>query len=477
MKRFLCFVITFILILGMCACGGEKANPNALQAGFARVDCLPDDSKVHIAGGDAASDVSAGVLDMIAVTCIALKQGEQTYLIYTCDVVDIEKFYIDTEVAIATATEVPSTHILLNATHTHSAPTLKDNLPGKDAYLAKFNAACADAGVKAIEDLSPATLSYGSVQTQNMVRVRHYLMKDGTSYGGGHGSTTGTEIQEHHYPSDEECQVLRLTRPAEDKKDIVLMNLGAHATIVSATHTDLLSPDFPGPARDYVEENADVHCAYFIAAAGDQTPSSKIPGEIPNGRDHVAYGQQLGAYVVDCLGNMTDATGSEIKLYTETYTAQRMKEGTEDQDRLKQAQEIVALKNQYKSYNTPQVKAKITEYGFSSYYEASGLVTRANATETGTFDIHAMTIGDVGLVFFPGEMFSTQGTTLKTDSPMAMTFVVTCSEGDQGYFPNEIACEHSYYEYDITKFARGTGEDVVNRYIEIFKALQAGETP
>lgn len=480
MKKIICIFLTCVMILGLCACGnsqGGAEDDNSLQAGFSRVIAMPTDEVVYIEGGDAASDPSEGFIDELAVTCVALKQGEQTILVYTCDIVDIASFYTTTENAIVTATGLPASNIILNATHTHSAPTLKSNLPGKDAYLAIFNEACAKAGTEAIADLSAATLSYGSTQTENMTFVRHYLMNDGTTYGNGHGSEA-SGYKEHLYEADGECQVLRLTRAAEDKKDIVLMNLGAHATICSGNqYTHVLSADFPAPARQYVEENADVHCAYFIAAAGDQTPGSKIAGNSPYGKDHIAYGQKLGEYVVKCLENMTEATAGEMTLYSETYTADRMKDGIEDEVRVAQANEILALKNQYGSKSADAVKQKIAEYGFYNYYEASGLAARAKAADTGSFPISAISIGNVGLVFFAGEMFGAQGTQLKNDSPMDMTFVVTCSEDDQGYFPTEIAKTESFYEYDQTKYAMGTGEAVAQRFVDILTALQKGETP
>lgn len=479
MKKLLCFVLSMLMILGLCACsggeGGEAETPDTgLQAGFARVTCLPDDKIVYIAGGDAAADPSTdGVLDPLAVTAIALKQGGRTILVYTCDIVDIDSFYTTTEKEIAEATGLPVTDIILNATHTHSAPTLKNNLPGKDAYLLKFNAACADAGVRAIADLSPAKMSYGSVMTEHMVRVRHYLMNDGTTYGIGHGSIS-SGIKAHQYPSDEECQVIRLTRAAADKKDIVLINLGAHATMASGSHTSSLSADFPGYARVYIEDKADVHCAYFIAAAGDQAPSSRIPGEVTNAGNLNAYGAQLGDYVLKVLQNMTDAQGDEIKLYSERYVAKSMKEGADDPIRLMQAMEVVSLKSKYGTYGAAEVKAKIQEYGFGTYYEASGVVSRSKAPETRDLPVTAITIGDVGFVFASYEMFSTHGRQIKDESPMAFTFIITCSEEDQCYIPNDIACEHKFYEYTITRFARGTGEALGKRYCEILTAMKDG---
>lgn len=437
MKKLLSVLLSVLLILGLCACGGQESqsDPNVLRAGFARVVCLPDDPVVHIAGGTAENDRSTdGVLDEIAMTCIALQQGGKTYLVYTCDVVDIYSFYTATEEAITAKTGVPGENIVINATHTHSAPTLKDNLPGKDAYLRLYNEACAEAGEKAIADLSEASLSYGSIMTEHMVRVRHYWMNDGTSSGNGHGSAKAG-YKEHMYPADEECQVLRLTRAAEDKKDIVLFNLAAHATICSREQwTHYLSADFPYYARTYVEENADVLCAYFIAAGGDQTPGSKIPGEITSSTPG-DYGAQLGDYVLKCLESMTAAEGSDVHLYGEDFQAKRKEFGAYTEG------EVVSL-DQCRSFPT-----------------------------------NSMTIGNVGIAFFPGEMFGASGQRLKENSPMALTFVVTNSEEDQGYFPTPIAEEHSFYEYDITKYATGAGDACVDRYCEIFTALKDGNTP
>ena len=481
MKKLISLLLCAVMVAGLCACGssGSKEDSNALQAGFARLDCIPDDPLVHIAGGDAAADPATdGLLDTLQVTCIALKKGEDTYLIYTCDVVDIVDFYKTVDNIVEGATGVPASNIILSGTHTHSAPTLKPSdsaLPGAANYSAKFGAVCKDAAVEAIADLSPVSeISYGGIMTENMVRVRHYLMNDGSTYGNGHGNSEGLSsgYKEHLYASDEECRVIRFTRPADGKKDIVMFNLGAHATIVSGTNTSALSADFPFPARQYVEEQGDFHAAYFIAAAGDQTPGSKIAGEIKN-KNHFDYGAQLGEYVIECLNNnMTVSQSDDIAFHTERYTANRMKDGIEDLERVGQASEIMTAKSSY-GQSSQQVKDLCKEYGFANYYEASGLITRSKAPDTGSFPISAMVIGDVGLAFFPGEPFGSQGKQLKDNSPV-FAFLITCSEEDQGYFPNDLAKQESFYEYDQTKYAMGTGEAVMDRYCELFTQLMAG---
>lgn len=480
MKRFVCVFLAIVLTLSLCACGGssnqeQQSAPVGLQAGFAREDANPSAYPVHIAGGDAyANVVEAGFMDPITTTCVALKQGEETFLIYTCDTVDIDPHFCFTlDQAISDATGIPLDHIILNATHTHSAPTMKHDYQNADAYRKLFNNACIKAANKALADLSPVDeISYGSIMTENMTRVRHYLMNDDTTYGMGHG-TTASGYKAHHYEADEEAQVIRIVRPAEGKKDIVLMNMTTHATMVSSG-PKLLSADFPGIARVAVEKAADVHCAYFIAAAGDLTPSSKL-GEVPLSGDYKAYGEKYAEYIVKCLNeNMKPTQGTEVKFYTENYVAKRMKEGVEDVIRVSQAQEIMDLIKQYGTYSSGPVAQKVKEYGFSIYYEASGLVSRFQSPETGNFDINAMTLGNIGLVFAPYEMYSSHGKQIKGDSPMDMTFIITNSENDQGYIPDENACEHSYYEYDIAKYARQTGAELAQRYVDILTSLQSG---
>ena len=448
-----------------------------LQAGFSRVVCLPDNLVAHIAGNDAKTDISYdGLRDELAVTCIALMQGDQTYLVYTCDTVTINDFYVAIEKSVCDATGVPVRNIILNATHTHSAPTLKHDLPGRDEYLAKFSVACVDAAKAAIADLSEATLYYGSIQTENMVFVRHYWMNDGSSFGNGHGSTA-PGYKSHMYEADKECQVLKFARPSAVKKDIVMINLASHATICSnKAFKTKLSADFPYYARTYIEKNTGAHCAYFIAAGGDSIPNSRM-GLCPNGLNPEGFGAQLGEYVVKCLDNMTEAQGSDIHLHNEIFTAKRMKEGVEDEVRLAHAQEVLALRTKFGSHRAPEVVEKVKEYGFHTNFEASGLVARANAPETGSFPINAMTIGNVGITFFPGELFSTFGAQIKERSPMAFTFIVSCSEDHQLYFPNEIGCEHKFYEYTITRYERGTGGAVGDRYCQIFDALKDGKEP
>ena len=473
MKKIIALCLALLTVLSLCACGGgeksaKKEAHQGLQVGFGRADIIPEITGVQIAGGDAAARLSDGYLDEVATTCIAIREGEQTILLYTIDFIVVDPNVYGSQPYISEATGVPVENILLNCTHTHSGVSIRSKWDGVEDYIKKYNEACVEAAEDAMEDLSPATMYYGSTMTESMVFVRHYLMNDGTTYGNGHG-TLESGIKEHLYPADEELQVIKFAREAEDKKDVVLMNLGAHATINNSLAPNSVSADWPYNARTYVEENTDSLCAVFEAAAGDQIPNSKISEIAPYGNRYPQFGEKAGEYCVSVLnGEMTKAEGSGINLKIHKYTAASMKEDTEDVQRLVQAKELVSLASQKGGYSHPEVTAKVKEYGFDNYLQASGLVSRANYPQTQSMDLHLLTVDGVSFIFAPYEMFGVSGRAIKDQSPYDMTFVITCSEnagGHMGYLPHLYGCEEGFYEYDVTKFARGTAEDLVETYV------------
>lgn len=492
MKRMFTLLLVMLLVFSLWACGAdgngdaagetketgdgnEQAAYRGLQVGFGRENILPDINGVQIAGGDAASRLSEGYLDEVATTCVALREGEETILVYTIDLITVDSRVYAAQAYVSGETGIPVENIILNCTHTHNGVSIRSNWDGIDAYVQKFNDACVTAAKLALEDLSPAEMYYGSTQTESMVFVRHYLMNDGTTYGNGHGSTE-SGYKEHAYPSDGELQVIRFAR--EGKKDVVLMNLGAHATINSASNNspNLISADWPYNARTYVEQNSDSLCAVFEAAAGDQIPNSNMKDIDPYGNKYPEFGNKIGEYCVSVLsGEMKKSEGTGIGLKIHKYTAPSMKEGTEDVMRVMQAKELVTLAGQVGGYSKPEVSAKVAEYGFNYYLEASGLASRASYPETYSMSLHLLTVDGVSFIFAPFEMFGVTGREIKDNSPYDMTFVITCSEnegGHMGYLPHLYACEESFYEYDVTKFARGTAEDLAETYVALLTEMK-----
>lgn len=463
MKKIMCLLLAVATLLTLCACGAGKGE---LQVGFARVDVTPEDP-VPVSAGDSITAVASGCADEITVSCVAISAGKAIYLVYSMDYMTAcENYTKAAQEQITQATGVPAERILMNATYTHFGPAIDSGDETMDPYRETFNAGAVKAAQDAIADMSPAQVYGGAVETEGLIFVRHYQMENGTFAGTNYGNLGGT-IQGHAYQGDTQVQVVRFVRAAEGQKDIVLISNPVHTTAVSTTDSALLSGDIAASTRDYVEQQADVHVAYFIGAGGDQEPFSRIPDE-ESAADYIAYGQRMGKYVVDLLPQLTVYTGGAPELETRRFTGNTAKDGLE---RLEDAKKVQVIATQH-GIGAVETKAAVAQYGFGSVYQATEILARATREDTQTMTLNVMSLGDIALVFAPYEMFSESGKYIKENSPYAMTFVVSCSEDHQGYLPTETGFRVGGYETHVTIYAPGTAEAVAETYVKMLKDLK-----
>lgn len=472
MKRIVCLLISVLMLLGLCACagsGGEGGNAGdsakgGAQVGFSRAKMMPE-GVVTIAGGEDPNRLSTGYLDFLTASCIAFRdETGNTVLLYTIDMQCLTTNFIGgAKETISGATGVPVENIMLSCTHDHSSPSHVMSHTGISTFQGgAFMNALQSSASAAIADLAPAQISVGEVNSEGMVFVRHYNMQDGTVAGPAYGNLTSEGILSHAYDGDPTIQIIKFDRQAAGKKDIVLFNLGAHATYFSSTATTQLSADFPGPARDFVEANAGVHAAYFMSAAGDQTPSTRYEPLMHN-MDYKAYGQKLGQYVVDGLQNLTAVNNGAVKLTENNFVADS---NVLDTSKASQASALWSMFEQ-QGYDAANTKAR--EEGFKSIYECRSILQSANYGKTKRVNINVLSVGDISFTIFSGEMFGTLGRQIREQSPYDMTFMVTCANGYNGYFPDERGYDFGCYEAYSSYVAKGTGEKIVDAYIGMLK--------
>ena len=439
---------------------------NKLQIGFGRASIMPS-GVVHLAGGDAAKRRSTWAKDTLYVTCVAFQQGAQKILVYTMDLITADSANSGAaKTAVSQATGLPEENILINATHTHASVSIRSEWEGVEEYRALFRASMVQAAQDALADLAPATVYYGSIMTERMTFVRHYKLSDGSYAGANFGNFKNGEVVGHSSDADGQLQVIKFAR--EGKKDVVMTTFGAHGTFASTADT-YISADFPSPTREYIEANSDCLVAHFIAAAGDQVPSSRIKTEERFNREQYReYGAALGQYALDAMNNMTKLEEAPLKLLTRTVTYPANKEKLH---LLPNVDEVVAKAKELGNINKETV-ALAREKGFSSYFEASAIRGRSTAPDTRDVCLRTMTIGRLGFIFAPYEMFGTQGMYVKENSPCDMTFVVSCSEGSKGYLPSRLGIQIGCYESCVTQFAPGTAEKLAEDFVSMLNDMQ-----
>lgn len=451
----------------------ENKNPAALQctgealleAGYGRANVTPD-YPVPIAGS-ASTRISEGCEDPLYITFLALRQGEQTLLIATMDFVGSYAEYAQPlREEVSRVAGIPEEFVILNTTHTHSSANVRN---GEGLNIARYRKEVTQGAVtaakEALEDLAPAQVWYGSIQAPGMAWVRHYKMADGTYAGANYGSFKKSTIVGHASEADTEMQLVKFARDRQGKQDIVLMNFPAHGTL----HKNLLlSADFPGPARAYVAEKTGALVAYFIAGAGDQVPSSRVPEEMFSA-DYKVYGEELGRIAVEGLQNMTRLETTDLRFSHRTFTGSSNQEGL---DRLDEALAVKAIWEQVGGRGTPEGKAAAKGHGFSSVYQVTAILNRVHLGPTRSLELRTLAIGDVGFILAPYEMFGASAMYVKEHSPYKMTFVISCSQNHDGYLPSQLGWQLQCYESQITRFARGTAEQLAREYVDILTNMK-----
>lgn len=390
----------------------------------------------------------------VSVSCVALGKGNETFLVFTVDVISVGSAWASAmKTAVSKATGVAKDHILISTTHTHSGVGVNydwaDHEAEKAAYMEKFYAAAVTAATDAVADMAEAQVLGGSVATEGLAHVRH------TS---GDAQVNG------------QLDLVQLQR--ESKKDIVLMSFPVHATFMESG--TVLSADFPGYARAYVEANYDAQVAYFIGSGGNQTPTSGNSTYEETADDCLRYGEVLGAYAVAALSSGLTPSDNQALAYNSTTIAFNANVLTEAElAKLDQAKEVKEAAETYGNTAT-QTTILVKLYGFESVYQAKAIVTRSTLAEQKNMTLKVLTLTrDVAVVFAPYEMFSNEGLALKAASEYGVTFIASCSEANNGYIPSDYAfAMDSCYEVQVTRWAQGTAGTLVEKYTEILNRLK-----
>lgn len=434
-----------------------------IQVGYARTLITPKDP-VPLAGyGATMRRISETILDELQLTCVAITdESGKTVLLISQDLIN-SYWHMEARAAISDATGLPTEQIIVAGTHTHSAADQMSQheniLAWKPMYLQQTVAAAK----AALEDRSVASISVGYTKTDRLNFVRHYLLSDGSYGGDNFGDFKNNTIVDHAESNDPHMQVIRFIR--EGKQDIVMVNWQAHPTLTGGVDKKDMSSDFIGSTREYVEAATGALFIYFTGAAGNHNAKSRIKEEMRT-MDNKEFGRLLGNYVLEALQNMQKVTASNIQ------TKQCIFEGKINhtmEDKLEQAKEVSEL---YKATDRATGNALARSYGFTSVYHASAVVRQSKLGETGVLELNALSIGDISFVTIPNEVFAAQGVRMKTESPFATTFVISCCNGSNSYLPTNKAYDYGCYESYTGKFARGTGDQVADTLVSMLKEMK-----
>jgi neutral ceramidase len=189
---------------------------------------------------------------------------------------------------VAAAIDTSPSHVLLNESHTHSAPAL----PGyygyeselEDDYLTALRANVVHAAVEADGSLRPARIACG--WGESTIGVYRREVRDGRWVLG--------EVPDH--PVDTSVGVIRVD-DLDGRPVAVCFRYSAHPVTVGG-RSAVASADFPGPARDVLERSLGGLALFLQGCGGNMNPRVGIGYEVDCRDTKNRVGFELGGEVL-----------------------------------------------------------------------------------------------------------------------------------------------------------------------------------
>ena len=263
----------------------RKQRPQPLLIGWSSTDITPD-SPVQL-HGQHYERVSKAVRDPVTATVLGLETVDdggavEQAIMVSCDLVNMTRDVVEqlrARVAPRVA-DFDARKLFLNATHTHTGPTMMDNLypPPRDGvvkpteYAESFIARVSDAIVAAWESRKPGGISW-AVGHAAVGFNRRVVYNDGTAKM--YGSSDTEQFVGVEGTNDHGVEILFVWDAAGELSGVVV-NLACPSQVVEGQY--YVSADFWAAARDNLREmfSEDLFVYPMISAAGDQSPRDLV---------------------------------------------------------------------------------------------------------------------------------------------------------------------------------------------------------
>jgi hypothetical protein len=290
------------------------------------------------------------------------------------------------------------------------------------------------------------------------------VLKDG-SFGGDNYGDFSKGIQCHESEVDNTMQLIKIVR--EDRPDIILTNFQTHPHRTGGSKKYDVSSDIVGAYRDAMEDALGCKVIYFTGGSGNVNPTSRISEENIY-KDYIEHGKAMAQTAMQAQYEPL-STGK-------VQAAYRLVEVQVNHDYDEYAND---LRHHYNRWSNGELdKATFLEvvnalfpFQINSTYHANAIYNNSKRPKTETFTVFTVSFGDVGFAVAPYEMFDTNGTFIKENSPFPVTFVAECANGANGYFPSELSWDNRGYEVDTCRYVKGTAEALADNYAEMLKEL------
>jgi neutral ceramidase len=392
--------------------------------------------------------------------------------------------------AIATAAGLPPAHVMVATTHTHCAPATNPWLPVDDAYAGvdRILPLLGDLARRTAVALAPATLrfAHGDAPGWSFNRRPIYRDADGREQVGTHGRRDAPGFVRMEGPDERDVWAL-LAVAADSRPMGGIVNFGCHPT---AMYSDTrFSADYPGPLRDRLEQQLGGTFVFANGPAGDLSQNSGIPGR--TGEGGAEYARRMGEGIADrtivALRDATAIRASPLLVRREILRiAQRRVTGTQVETARRHLESRARGEP-----SSGRLARDLYGYAYHFHHNSEAVDDWLARDIVGTWEhqrrvgarelvedveIQALACGDLAIVGFPCEYFSTLGHAVRAASPFPATQLVELANGWQGYIPEEDGIARGGYESCLalqSRLAPDAGKRMGEAAVRLLRELRA----
>jgi hypothetical protein len=447
MKPCSCFPLRVVSTCVAMICLQPLVIAAELHVGAATVDITP--ARPVPLAGQMHTRISKKAETPISVTALALesREGDKVIdqaILVSCDLVAIRDGLMEKvrDRAKGKLTGFDLGKLILNATHTHTAPVTMRNdeyhLPEGDVqqpteYTEFLVDRIVEAAEKSWSQRTPGKVGWGQGQAV-IAQNRRARYADGTAKM--YGATNVPEFRGIEGYEDHNLEVLFFW-DMKDQLVATAVNVACPAQEVEGL--SVVHADFWDPVRRQLRERhgKDLHVLGWIGAAGDQSPRpmfdkaadarmrklrkltrlEEVARRVVNGWEEAYEGAKQERFVDAVLKHQVETIELPRRQVTEGELAQAKSE-------------MEKLKDDPK---------EVTKYNWNNR-----VIDRFEAAKSGkevpfTAEIHALRLGDVAIATNPFELYTDYGVQMKGRSPAIQTFLIQLSCGSSGYLPTPLA--------------------------------------
>jgi len=428
---------------------------NTLRAGAAQVDITPDLGH-NLAGWIDVRPATRRASPIVA-RALALVAGSTSALIIACDVLEMgAELARRIEETIETQCSIPPQSLFILPSHNHYGPSVSGSYANSAertshemAYTAELVGKLAAAAQAALEDLRPARVRVGYGAERTYLQNSRFWRTDGAINWVGHRDEL---FAEESGPFDPQVGLLCLTDEA-GKAIATLFNVACHANAAEEDGFSTISWDWPGYAAQTIERAMGGEALFLVGACGNVHPV----------REGIArpMGKEIGRIVIAA------AQGSRTIVPTPLAVWQ---------------QEIKIPARDFDAFDPRQIEMICSQlWDQATRSQVQGIFMhvledlRDRKPHQFVTRLRVLVLGEVAVLFVPGEYFTEFGLEIKRRAPFADIFVVESLGESVGYVPTRRAYDEGGYQTAVgARVAPGSGELIMEKSLALLDAIRQG---